>query len=545
MSNQDTQDYLKILSLCGKDYKSAFELLFKKDKTFINKTFDLVSKKFSIDMNKLKSQKDFNSAIKKIESVLNLENIPEDKIEFFINFELDFYEEDNNQIKSFEILKKIMDKKIKNKNIEKLEIKYFLILNEIIKEKLKENKFEESLQQIEEEKNKNYSNLTKSLIYKINSEIFRFQNKIDDSINEANKSLKFFEDSTEENNKLKDEKEKLTKIIINNYIQCSSLKYEKFINEEKFNESEEIFKKNVEKLKEFKNDWINECSKILSNKKQYLKAYEKLKLIDDDKFNNNKIEVLINYLNEILLKNEFDKKNFDFIEIMLNIKTKDDSIKNKIGNIYSLLIEKINKKEQKNYFDENIKKLEQKINIEKDEELKNQFDFIKQILQKKKINYELLNKNNENENNYSSLIKDILNEKFKDENEKENKSNFILNELKNKIKKSSSISSDENKFIEKEIKNENKNIKKKALEISIDLLKKGKINISNDSIKNLIENINNNKKENFIDEIIINDYSSQLIKENFNKKEKIELNEELKIKLEEGLKNEDKSNRNK
>ena len=121
------------------------------------------------------------------------------------------------------------------------------------------------------------------------------------------------------------------------------------------------------------------------------------------------------------------------------------------------------------------------------------------------------------------------------------------------MEKLSSISADENKFIEKEIKNENKNIKKKALEISVDLVKKGKINISNDTIKNLIENINKSNynntfsispEEKNIQDIIIDDYSSQLIKENLNKKEKIELDQDLKSKIQEGLKNEDKSTRN-
>ena len=58
MSNKDTQDYLKILSFLGKkDYKSAFECLFQKDKNFIDKTFNTVAKKFSIDINNLKRQK--------------------------------------------------------------------------------------------------------------------------------------------------------------------------------------------------------------------------------------------------------------------------------------------------------------------------------------------------------------------------------------------------------------------------------------------------------------------------------------------------------
>ena len=328
------------------------------------------------------------------------------------------------------------------------------------------------------------------------------------------------------------------------------------INEGNNIESEKFFQEIKEKLKEFKNEWINACSKALSDKKQYLKAYEKLKLIEDSKFNNNKIEALINYLNELLLKDKFeDKKCLEYIDIMLNIKTKDDSIKNKIGNIYSLLIEKLNKNENKNYFEDNINKLDQKINLEKDEEMKSQFEFIKEIIQKKKINYELTNKNNEikKKNNYSSLIQDILNESFIDNNDKEIKSNYALNELKNKMEKLSSISADENKFIEKEIKNENKNIKKKALEISVDLVKKGKTNISNDTIKNLIENINKSNynntfsiypEEKNIQDIIIDDYSSQLIKENLNKKEKIELDQDLKSKIQEGLKNEDKSTRN-
>ena len=61
------------------------------------------------------------------------------------------------------MLKKILFIKKENKNLEKLEIKYFLILNDIINDKLKEKKIEESIKQIEEEKEKkNYSNISKS-----------------------------------------------------------------------------------------------------------------------------------------------------------------------------------------------------------------------------------------------------------------------------------------------------------------------------------------------------------------------------------------------
>ena len=67
--------------------------------------------------------------------------------------------------------------------------------------------------------------MSNSLISKIISDIYRYQGKLDDSINEANNSIKLFEDITNQNNdKLKNEKEKLTELIYNNYIQCSSLK---------------------------------------------------------------------------------------------------------------------------------------------------------------------------------------------------------------------------------------------------------------------------------------------------------------------------------
>ena len=226
-----------------------------------------------------------------------------------------------------------------------------------------------------------------------------------------------------------------------------------------------------------------------------------------------------------------------------------------MGNVYFLLIEKLIEKGNKNVIEENINKIAYKINTEKDEEMKSQYEFISQILQKKKIKYELTNKDKTKEkgkDNYSPLIQDILNENFVDTDDKEIKSNYVLDELKKKIQKSLSISSDENSLIKKEIKNENKSIKKKALEISVNLIKKGKMIISNDTFKNLIESINipndNNKltseEEKNIQDIIIDDYSSQLIKEYFNKKENIELDENLKSKLQEGLKNQDKSTRN-
>ena len=150
---------------------------------------------------------------------------------------------------------------------------------------------------------------------------------------------------------------------------------------------------------------------------------------------------------------------------MLNFKTKDDAIKSKMGNVYFLLIEKLIEKGNKNVIEENINKIAYKINTEKDEEMKSQYEFISQILQKKKIKYELTNKDKTKEkgkDNYSSLIQDILNENFVDTDDKEIKSNYVLDELKKKIQKSLSISSDENSLIEKEIKNENKSIKKSS-----------------------------------------------------------------------------------
>ena len=167
-------------------------------------------------------------------------------------------------------------------------------------------------------KKKNYSNISKSLIHKILSNIYRIQGNIKDSINEANNSLKYFEDSYDKvNNELKDEKEELTLLIYNNYIQCSSLKYEKLIIEGNIAEAEKYFQENIQKLKKFKNEWIISCSKILSEKKQYLKAYNKAELIQDNKFNNDKLEILINYLNELLLKENFEeKKCLEYVDIV-------------------------------------------------------------------------------------------------------------------------------------------------------------------------------------------------------------------------------------
>ena len=80
------------------------------------------------------------------------------------------------------------------------------------------------------------------------------------------------------------------------------------------------------------------------------------------------------------------------MQIQLNFKTKDDAIKSKMGNVYFLLIEKLIEKGNKNVIEENINKIAYKINTEKDEEMKSQYEFISQILQKKKIKYELTNK---------------------------------------------------------------------------------------------------------------------------------------------------------
>ena len=113
-----------------------------------------IAKKFTIDIKNLKRQKKTNLAINKIETIINFETLPEDKIDFFVNIALSIYEEDNNKLESFQILKKILFIKKENKNLEKLEIKYFLILNDIINDKLKEKKIEESIKQIEEEKEK-------------------------------------------------------------------------------------------------------------------------------------------------------------------------------------------------------------------------------------------------------------------------------------------------------------------------------------------------------------------------------------------------------
>ncbi len=69
------------------------------------------------------------------------------------------------------------------------------------------------------------------------------------------------------NEYFKDKEVELTKLIYNNYILYYLLKYEQSINEGK--ESENFFIENMEKLKikEYKNKWIDQCSKILSNKK--------------------------------------------------------------------------------------------------------------------------------------------------------------------------------------------------------------------------------------------------------------------------------------
>ncbi len=80
--------------------------------------------------------------------------------------------------------------------------------------------------------------------------------------------MNLFETSNDIINKyFKDKEVELTKLIYNNYILYYLLKYEQSINEGK--ESENFFIENMEKLKikEYKNKWIDQCSKILSNKK--------------------------------------------------------------------------------------------------------------------------------------------------------------------------------------------------------------------------------------------------------------------------------------
>ena len=65
----------------------------------------------------------------------------------------------------------------------------------------------------------------------------------------------------------------------------------------------------------------------------------------------------------------------------------------------------------KNYYEENIKKLDDNIDNIIEGDIKEQFKFIKEYLQKGNINYQLSINNNSNnkEKNYQLLICDILN----------------------------------------------------------------------------------------------------------------------------------------
>ena len=218
---------------------------------------------------------------------------------------------------------------------------------------------------------------------------------------------------------------------------------------------------------------------------------------------------------------------------MINIKTSNIEIMNKMSKAYSLFIDDYcekYKKEAINYLKEQIKNINE--NITKDKDREEQYSILKYKIENKIKSLELFI-NEEKNNNYIKLINEI----FDDRND------YRLN----------NITKEEEKIIENEIKNENKHIKEKAIKININLVKKGK-KLKKETINNLIDNIIQSNEEvqtsnepdnnSYIQEKIISHISSELISEDLKQKGKCNLDEEMKEKITKGLSIKDKSIRN-
>ena len=291
-----------------------------------------------------------------------------------------------------------------------------------------------------------------------------------------------------------------------------------------------------------KNKFIDKCADILLKNNKYLLAYNKMEMIKEvnDEFNNHKIDIISQYIQDCLSKQNCDMNQcLKFCDIMINIKSSDIEITNKMYNAYSLFIDSYcekNGNESINYLKEQIKYLdENKIKYKDKEE---QYSLLKSKIENKikilelSANEEKKN-NNEKKENYISLINEIFN----------SSNNSKLNKL----------SKEEENIIENEIKNENKNIKEKAIKININLVKNGK-ELKNEIINNLIDNITKATEEDktttdtdnnsYIQEKIISEISSKLISEDLKRKGKSNLDNEIKEKIAKGLSIKDKSTRN-
>jgi hypothetical protein len=317
--------------------------------------------------------------------------------------------------------------------------------------------------------------------------------------------------------------------IFDTIILCYTKNYNNFIEKNNIKEAEIIFNEYISKLKDqkIKNKFIDKCSDILLKNNEYILAYNKIEMIKEpnDEINNHKIEIISKYIEDSLSKQNYDlKKCIKFCNIMINIKTSNIEIMNKMSKAYSLFIDDYcekYKKEAINYLKEQIKNINE--NITKDKDREEQYSILKYKIENKIKSLELFI-NEEKNNNYIKLINEI----FDDRND------YRLN----------NITKEEEKIIENEIKNENKHIKEKAIKININLVKKGK-KLKKETINNLIDNIIQSNEEvqtsnepdinSYIQEKIISHISSELISEDLMQKGKCNLDEEMKEKITKGL----------
>ena len=257
----DNVEFLKILGELGKkNYKEAFRLLLEKDsKNIQDKTWQTVWKKFTFDMKRLKERKKINEANGIIDSIIDLDNFPKEKYKDILNLGIEIYaKEDNDNL--FYLIKKMLNN---DKDNEVLKTNYIKILNELIEEKIKDNKLAQCKKLIEEEKNNSDLEDKRCFIYSLSALAFYEEGKYDESLKDAEESIRLYKlkhkkEDSENNEKEIETKNKMFETII----LCFCQKYNRFVKEGNIEGADKIFDEYINKFSEqnIKNKFIDKCA---------------------------------------------------------------------------------------------------------------------------------------------------------------------------------------------------------------------------------------------------------------------------------------------